>query len=137
MIQWRAMSIERRIAALAEQFAKDVLAELKGTNLDDLVQALAGARRSAPRSSAASTSGAPKVVRKAKGGRLPRRSPAELQALLDKIAAALKHGSLRAEQIQKTLGVDRKELPAVLKLGLDSKVLAKKGEKRATTYSLR
>lgn len=127
------MSIERRIAALAEQFAKDVLAELKGTNLDDLVQALAGATRAAPRAAAA----APKLARKAKGGRLPRRSPAELQAMLDKIAAALKQGGLRAEQIQKTLGVDRKELPAVLKLGLDSKTLTKKGEKRATTYSLR
>lgn len=133
MIQCTVMSIERRIAALAEQFAKDVLAELKGTNLDDLVHALAGATKSTPRAAASS----PKVTRKAKGGRLPRRSPAELQALLDKITSALKHGGLRAEQIQKTLGVDRKELPAVLKLGLDSKVLAKKGEKRATTYTLR
>jgi len=128
------MSIERRIAALAEQFAKDVLAELKGTNLDDLVHALAGATRAAPRAAASAPRG---LTRKAKGGRLPRRSPADLQALLDKIGAALKHGSLRAEEIQKTLGVDRKELPAVLKLGLDSKTLVKKGQKRATTYSLR
>lgn len=132
------MSIERRIAALAEQFAKDVLAELKGTNLDDLVQALAGANatsKKAPRTPAPSA--APKVARKGKGGRLARRSPAELQAVLDQITAALKGGAMRAEQLQKTLGLDRKELPAVLKLGLDSKTLAKKGQKRATTYSLR
>lgn len=131
------MSIERRIAALAEQFARDVLSELKGTNLDDLVDALSGARR-APRAGAASAATERTArPRRGKGGRLLRRSPEQLQALLDKVVVTLKSGPLRAEQIQSALGVDRKELPAVLKLGLSTKTLSKKGEKRATAYSVR
>jgi hypothetical protein len=41
---------------------------------------------------------------------------------------------LRSEQIQKALGVDKRELPRVLKTGLTKKVLRSKGQKRATQY---
>ncbi len=123
------MSIERRITVLAERFARDVLAELKGANLDDLVDALAkgNGRRF--------DSQIRHVPRRGSNGRLKRRSPEELQQLLDRVVAELGDRSLRAEQIQAMLGLERKELPSVLKLGLKNKVLTKKGEKRATLYS--
>jgi hypothetical protein len=106
------MSIERRIAVLAERFARDVLAELKGTNLDDLVDALATAKP--VRRAGADRPAFRLEPRRGAGGRLKRRSPEELQALLDRVVAELGNDALRAEQIQAALGLERKELPAVL-----------------------
>jgi ribosomal protein L12E/L44/L45/RPP1/RPP2 len=139
------MSIQRRIADLAEQFAKDVLSELRGSNLEDLVSAISEQRRGPgrPRGSVATAApaiGAPAAAPKAKrgkGGRLKRRSIEQIQATLDKVVSTLKNSSMRAEQIQSALHLDRKEPPAVLKLGLSTKKLSKKGEKRATAYSVR
>jgi hypothetical protein len=44
---------------------------------------------------------------------------------------------MRADEIQKFLQLDKREFPRVLKEGLKTKKLRKKGEKRATTYSAR
>jgi Fic family protein len=41
---------------------------------------------------------------------------------------------MRAEQIREKLGLQAKEMPRVLKEGLATKLLSKKGQKRATTY---
>jgi hypothetical protein len=73
----------------------------------------------------------------AKPGRLPRRSPAEIAKALAKVVALVKSdaGGLRAEQIRDRLGMDRKEMPRVLKEGLAKKQLRSKGQKRSTTYT--
>jgi hypothetical protein len=42
---------------------------------------------------------------------------------------------LRAEEIRKTLRLDVREVPRVLKEGLRTKKLKSKGQKRATVYS--
>ena len=42
---------------------------------------------------------------------------------------------MRAEDIQKFLKLDKRELPRVLGQGLKTKKLKKKGAKRATEYS--
>jgi hypothetical protein len=41
---------------------------------------------------------------------------------------------LRSEQIQKSLGLDKRELPRVLKTGIANKAIRSKGQKRATVY---
>jgi hypothetical protein len=69
------------------------------------------------------------------GGRPARRSSDEVEALLGRVVAALRIGPMNAEQIKKSLGLDRKELPLVLRQGLKTKALSKKGQKRATVYS--
>jgi hypothetical protein len=69
-------------------------------------------------------------------GRLPRRSADEISAALDQIVALVSKNKdgLRAEQIRSELGMQAKELPRVLKEGLNTKKLRSKGQKRATTY---
>jgi hypothetical protein len=42
----------------------------------------------------------------------------------------------RSEEIRKALGLDKREIPRPLKLGLDLGVLTKEGNKRATVYKL-
>ena len=56
---------------------------------------------------------------------------------LDTILAVLKtnKAGLRSEQLREQLKMDKKEMPRVLKAGLDKKVLKSKGQKRATTYT--
>ncbi|MGH7295483.1 MAG: hypothetical protein ACRELB_11145, partial [Polyangiaceae bacterium] len=66
-----------------------------------------------------------------------RRGPEDIARTLGLVIAALKTGPLRAEEIQKLLKLDKRELPRVLQEGLATKKLKKKGEKRATTYSPR
>jgi len=70
--------------------------------------------------------------------RLPRRTADQIGQGLDSIVALLtmqSHG-LRAEQIRKALGLDARELPRILKEGLDSKkIRIASGQKRATTYA--
>lgn len=71
-------------------------------------------------------------------GRLPRRSMADLEDILDQVVAALKDApkGLRAEQLRAKLGMTTKEVPRVLQLGLETMRLIKAGNKRATTYLL-
>ncbi|HEY1696048.1 MAG TPA: hypothetical protein VGG39_27965 [Polyangiaceae bacterium] len=68
-------------------------------------------------------------------GRPARRSTDEIEAVLGRVVAALKTGPMRAEEIQKSLGLHRKELPRVIKLGLQTKAIKRKGQKRATVYT--
>jgi hypothetical protein len=51
------------------------------------------------------------------------------------VALVKKHPKgLRAEQIRAELSIDKREWMRPLETALESKKLAKKGEKRATTY---
>ena len=70
-------------------------------------------------------------------GRLPRRSPEEIQKTLGAIVTLLKSkkAGLRSEQIRDALELDKRELPRVLGEGLKTKKLKSKGQKRATIYS--
>jgi hypothetical protein len=71
-------------------------------------------------------------------GRLPRRSPAEIKAMVDRIVGIVKKfgkkNGLRAEQIREHLGVDARELPRPLRVATDTGRLQWDGHKRATTY---
>ncbi len=142
-------TLQQQLQALASSFAHDVLAAMRGASLEDLVaesshggtatsRAPGAAKRSA-RTKAAATQvpvATTRAPRTGKGGRLWRRSPEEIEAVVGKIAALLKtkKDGLRAEQIQAALGLTRKELPKPLAAGLAEKTLKKKGKKRATIY---
>ena len=85
------------------------------------------------RSLAPTASAAPRAR---KSGRLARRSIEDITKALDQVVALVKgkKDGLRAEQIRAALKMQSKEMPRVLKEGLDKKKLKAKGQKRATTY---
>lgn len=132
-------NLRNAIEQLAATFADGVIAAIRSASFEEIAS-LGGPTTSARvrRGGAAAAKAAPAGARSriGKGGRLRRRSKADLGAVLDSIVALVsKHpDGLRAEQIRKELGLVAKELPRPLAEGLDSKRLTKKGEKRATTY---
>jgi energy-converting hydrogenase A subunit M len=125
-------SLRASLESLAASFAHDLVRAIQGSSLEELRSEVAGAsRRGRPAASAP-----PKAVKRAKGGRLSRRSAEDIAAALEKIVGLLKKHTegLRAEQIRKALHMQAKEMPRVLSEGLGKKKLKKKGQKRATTY---
>jgi hypothetical protein len=136
-------SLRQKLDELASTFENGVLHAIRSASLDDLL-AESSTRRSAPAHSAPRVSRpAPSVARASgggrRGGRLARRSPADIATVVHRIADLLKgstHG-LRAEQIRQKLGLRANEMPRPLKEGLSSGRLGKSGQKRATTYFLK
>jgi hypothetical protein len=125
---------------LASSFASNVLNAIRSASIADL-HAESGHREGNGRR-ARGGGGQPDRLRtptpkKTKGGRLARRSPADIAKALDEIVALVKKSKagLRSEEIRKALKLDVREVPRVLKEGLAKKKLRSKGQKRATTYS--
>jgi hypothetical protein len=79
---------------------------------------------------------APKA-KKTKGGRLARRSADDIANALELVVALLRStkGGLRSEQVRAHLGMNKEELPRVLKEGLTTRQLKSKGQKRSTVYT--
>jgi hypothetical protein len=142
-------SLRQKLDELASSFANGVLHAIRAASLDDLLAESSArhpgaASHSAPRASRSASgrltpgwSRAPGGARR--GGRLARRSPADITTVVHRIADLLKgsaHG-LRAEQIRQKLGLRANEMPRPLKEGLSSGRLGKSGQKRATTYFLK
>jgi hypothetical protein len=87
-----------------------------------------------PKKDASAAAAAPKKAKKA-GGRLQRRSAADIQGTLDQIVAFVQaNPGVRSEHITANLGLDKKELPRPIAEGLRTGVLTKEGQKRATQY---
>lgn len=138
-------SLRSTLDSLAQTFANGVLAAIRTASLQDLLAesgSAGGARSRPPRAKAVATGGggqpAPaRGARKARKGRLARRSPADIAKVLTQIVGLLKSKKtgLRSEEIQKALKLDKRETPRVLKEGLSKKALKRKGQKRATVYS--
>jgi len=138
-------SLRSALDSLASDFASAVLNAIRGASLDELVGPSGGApRRGSARPRGSSTTKVPPVAarasgpdaKKAKGGRLARRTPADIAKALGEIVALVKtkKAGLRSEEIRKALKLDVREVPRVLKEGLTKKKLRSKGQKRATTY---
>ncbi len=144
-------SLRSELHDLATKFASDVLADLRSASVDDILaessrsssvrraRVQPTARRAATDRAASAILEAPPTVHttKARGGRLARRSPADIAKTLDAVVGAIratKGKGLRAEDIKKALGLDRREIPRVLRQGLATKKLRSKGQKRATRY---
>jgi hypothetical protein len=129
-------TLRTHLEHLAQSFAASVLEAIRSVPLEDLLREGGGAGRGSR--AEASASRVPRPAGRRGGGRLQRRSEADIAKSLDQVVALLKtkKAGLRAEQIRTTLGLQSKELPRILKSGLASKKLRSKGQKRATTYSL-
>jgi len=137
----RSMSALRRaIADLAEQFADSVLTAVRSASFGDLA-ALTGPT-SAPRpgapkpaTSVSTATLTPKLPRTRKGAR---RSKADQQKIVDAVVTALatKKDGMRSEDIQKALGLSKKDVTRPLQLALTTKAIKKQGTKRATRYFL-
>jgi hypothetical protein len=131
-------SLRSTLNNLAASFADSILEAIRGASLDELVSserpARSNGRASRPQAPAAEAPAPAKRPRAS--GRLHRRSPEEIAKTLDQVVALVKKNpeGLRAEQIRQDLGLQAKEMPRILKEGLDKKTLRSRGQKRATTY---
>jgi hypothetical protein len=125
---------------LAQNFASSILSAIRSSSLEDLrAEGGSGGVGNGRRVRVAGGGGQPDPLKtpKRKSGRLARRSPEQIAKALDQVVALVKgkKDGLRAEQIKKAHGMDRREVPRVLKEGLSKKKLKSKGQKRATTYA--
>ena len=136
-------TLRSQLDALAATFANQIVAALQGASLHELVASGGKGNVGNVRRAMVVASGdrLPEPIsappaRKAKNGRLPRRSGEEIAATLNKIVLLVKtqKNGLRAEEIRSKLGLLPKEMPRILKEGLSTKKLTSKGQKRATTY---
>jgi hypothetical protein len=125
-------TLRSNLTDLAHRFADAVLDAIRSSSLEELLSD--GAGRGGRR--VAGGGGQPDPLRRARSGRLARRSPEQIAAALSKVVALVKtkKEGLRAEEIRAALGMQSKEMPRVLKEGLDKKKLRSKGRKRATRY---
>ena len=126
-------SLSSALNDLAQSFADGVLAAIRGASLQDLHAESGPPRRGPGRPRGPSPA-------KRKGGRLARRSDEQIAETLTKVVSAIsatRGKGLRSEEIRKQLGLDVREVPRVLKLGMATKKLKTKGQKRATTYFTR
>lgn len=134
------MSLRSTLDALTTTFTNGVLNAIRAASMDELLGARVSEGRPRKQLAGGGQVSIPSRGKRAKksAGRLQRRSAAQLQKGLDKIVALLKRAAepMRTEQIQKALELDRRELPRLVQKGLKAKVLKKRGEKRATTYSV-
>jgi hypothetical protein len=136
------ITLRSRLSELAEAFADQVIASLKGSSLHEIVGIDGGTRPVATsrRSTVARVASAPSTPRSSvvlrPSGRLRHRSAVQIEEALERVVALLKNhaNGLRAEEIRVDLGMLSKEMPRVLKEGLAAKKLTSKGHKRATTY---
>ena len=131
-------SLQSTIHQLASSFAEEVLNSIRGLSLEEILAASGrgGRKGAAVGRVAAAASSKAKPAAKRRSGRLERRSPEDIEKAAHSIQALLQKNKagLRSEQIQSALGLDKKELPRPLAFALESKLIVKKGQKRATTY---
>jgi hypothetical protein len=123
-------TLRSNLTDLAHSFADSVLDAIRSASLEELLGE-ATSKRGAGRP--------PKLgpMRSSRStGRLSRRSLEEITKTLDKVVLLVKtkKDGLRAEEIRAALGMQSKEMPRILKEGLEKKRLKAKGRKRATRY---
>ncbi len=133
-------NLRATINALASEFADGVLRALQHASLSDLTALGAGAAP-ARRPGRPAASEAAKASKR--GGRLPtaragaRRNAKDFETLAAAIVSVVGESGgkgLRSEQIQKALGLAKKDVVRPIQIALENKQLRKKGQRRGTTY---
>jgi hypothetical protein len=127
-------NLKNTIESLANEFAMSIISALRAASIDELTGATGlGGRGGRPGRPALAPTAAPK---RARGGRLGRRSSADIGRMVDDIVGLLQKNpeGLRAEQIREALSCQAKELPRPLADALAEGRISKTGQKRATTY---
>jgi len=139
-------NLRNAIEALASQFAASVLDALRSASIDELadVAGTGGARRGPGRPRSTERDGGDRAAsaaprrnaRAGRGGRLGRRTAADIGRMVESIVGVLQKAGegMRAEQIREVLHVEAKELPRPLAEAIASGQITKSGQKRATTY---
>jgi hypothetical protein len=128
-------TLRSALDTLAQSFTTGVLAAIRSASIEDLLaESGNAARRGGGRTTAGSL-----TAKTTKSGRLARRSAEDIAKAVDGVVALVKKSKtgLRSEEIKKALNLDVREVPRVLKTGVQSKKLKAKGQKRATVYSVR
>lgn len=135
-------NLRAAINALAAEFADGVLRALHSASLSDLTALGAGGAAPGRRPGRPAAAAEPEASGK-RGGRLPKARPGARRTAKDfeQLAAAIvsvvgEAGAkgLRSEQIQKALGLAKKDVVRPIQIALDNKQLKKKGQRRGTTY---
>ncbi len=130
-------NLRSTIENLASQFAGSIIEALRSASMNELLDVAGGTvRRGRPRAGAGDTVSSTPSPRRGRGGRLGRRTAADIGRMIESIVDALQKSSsgLRAEQIREALGVEAKELPRPLADAIMQGRITKSGQKRATTY---
>jgi hypothetical protein len=131
-------SLHQTIAALASSFTQEVLVALRGVSMAELSEftSTSAPSRGRVKKSASAKSAPATPARKAKAGRLARRSSKQIASLAGKLVAVLKgkKAGLGSEAIQKALGLTRKEMPRPIQEALAKKLIRRTGQRRATKY---
>jgi hypothetical protein len=131
-------TLRQHLQDLAATFANSVLTAIRSASIEDLLaQSGAAPRRGPGRPPSAHAAATP--ARRSRGGRLARRSSADIAKVIDRVVGLLRQSpkGLRAEQIRSKLGLRANEMPRPLKDALASGRLGKSGQKRATTYFIK
>ena len=133
-------TLRASIESLANQFAAGVLAAVRGSSLEDILNGTGAARRrpGRPRGSVNSP-GAERAVAprpRPRGGKRIRRSAEDIAATAERIVAfvAKNRNGILGERIRKELGIAKNQWLKPLGLALGSKKIRKTGQKRATRY---
>jgi hypothetical protein len=128
-----ASRLHSRISQLTSSFVDSVLDAVKSSSISELLDGRPAHRAEARIPSATSVG---RTAQAPAAGRLPRRSAEDIAKTLEIVVSLLgsRKNGLRAEQIRAELSMQAKELPRILKEGLNRKKLRTVGQKRATTY---
>src|SRR4051812_28866276 len=131
-------NLKSTIDSLAQTFAAGILQAIRSAPLDEILGEGAGRGGRKPGRPAKATTAAESTgggsTKRARGGRLARRTADDIQAVVESIVSLVKKskGGLRAEQIRAQLNLDKREIGRPIAEALAKKKLTKKGEKRAT-----
>jgi hypothetical protein len=125
------MTLKADIDTLVTKFASDLEAIVRRAAVQAVTSALGGAAPAVAASGRAKPGPKPKAAAAKQGGKRVRRSPEQIKATADKIAAYVKaNPGSNAEKIKKALGIAKNEWLAPLAVLMDGRRLASKGEKR-------
>ena len=124
-------NIQSQLQDIASSFAEAVLQAVRTASLQELQDSARGNGRNGRVSTSADVPARPRAT-----SRLRRRSSEDIAKQLERVVSLVRSHKtgVRAEQIRHQLGLQSKEMPRILKEGLESKALKSKGQKRATTY---
>jgi len=124
---------QQAIRTLVEDFVGTLSELIRQAALESVTQALGG--DAAPRRRGGRGEAAGKPARRAKG---QKRTPEELANLVELVTATIgAHPGSRVERLAEILEMNSKELQLPIRKLLEDKVIGKKGQKRATTYTLK